>query len=603
MAEAAARNIGDYALIGDCETAALVHRDGTIAWLCWPRFDSGACFAELLGDEKNGAWRMAAVDADATLSRAYQGDSLVLETRIETVGGSARLIDFMPVRGEASDVIRIVVGETGRVTLKSDLRLRFDYGRLRPRWRRDDDGASHAVSGPHGVRLSSDVEVDGLADGDCSATFTVGAGESRFFVLTYYTSHETAPKPVESQVALRETQDFWSGWCGRCVYDGPARDAVVRSLVIMKALTYRPSGAIVAAPTSSLPESRGGDGNWDYRFCWLRDATFTLLAFLRAGYVEEAKAWRDWLIRAVSGDPDKIQPVYGLTGETRLTEWRADWLAGFTGAKPVRFGNDAFRQRQLDVCGEVINALHHAHARGLPVDEDAWRMALKMVEHLEAVWREPDSGIWERRGETKRFTYSQAMVWLALERVLRRAEAIGAEVPLERWTALRDEVHDEICKHGFDPEAGSFVRDFGSRQLDASLLLLPQIGFLDAGDRRVAGTVAAIERRLVQDGFVFRHEPDDKGGERAAFLACSFWYADVLHMLGRQADAQRVFDQVLTVRNDLGLLPEEFDPRTGTLLGNFPQALSHLALVNTAFRLFMPEAEKASGRCLDDADF
>jgi GH15 family glucan-1,4-alpha-glucosidase len=593
------RKIADYALIGDCETAALVRRDGSIEWLCWPRFDSEACFAAMLGDERNGHWQVCSADQEARITRRYDGDSLILETTIETSSGSARVIDFMPVRGEASDIVRMVIGERGSIRLKSELRLRFDFGRLWPLWRRETDGTAIAISGPHGVRLTTDVAVDCHDDGDCSAEFMVAAGEQKTFVLTYFVSHGERPRAVDASRALEDTRRFWAEWTARCTYQGPWREAVIRSLIVMKALTFRPSGAIVAAPTSSLPERRGGARNWDYRFCWLRDATFTLLAFLQAGYTEEAEAWRDWLLRAVAGDPACIQPVYGLGGEARLTEWEAGWLSGFEGSTPVRFGNDAFRQRQFDVYGEVIDVLHQAHAHGLPTSEEAWRMAAALVVHLESVWQEPDDGIWETRNQAKRFTHSQAMIWVSLDRMIRRAAATGMDAPIERWTRLRAEIHAEICQRGFDAARNSFVREFDAHELDASLLLLPQIGFLPSDDPRIRGTIEAIEGALCRDGFVFRYDEsvtDDglpKG--QSAFLACSFWYADALLLIGQRAEAEAVFERILAVRNDLGLLSEEFDVGAGELAGNFPQALSHLALVNTALNLARAGGDSTAG--------
>jgi GH15 family glucan-1,4-alpha-glucosidase len=588
-AAAAERSIAGYALIGDCETAALVGRDGSLEWLCWPRFDSEACFAAMLGDDGNGHWRLCCADEVAQITRRYLGDSLILETTIEASSGAVRIVDFMPVRGEASDVVRIVIGESGSVRLRSELRLRFDFGRLRPRWLREDDRTAVAISGPHGVRLASEIAIDLPDDGDCFAEFTVSAGEQKAFILTYFISHGDRPAGVDASRALEETRRFWVEWTARCIYKGAWREAVMRSLIVMKALTYRPSGAIVAAPTSSLPEKFGGGRNWDYRFCWLRDATFTLLAFLQAGYPDEAKAWRDWLLRAVAGDPACIQPVYGLGGEARLTEWEADWLTGFEGSIPVRFGNAAFQQRQFDVYGEVIDVLHQAHVQGLPTSEEAWRMAAALVEHLELVWREPDNGIWETRDQPKRFTYSQAMIWAGLDRLIHRAQAAAMDAPLERWKRLRADIHAEICQRGFDAAKNTFVRDFDSHDLDASLLLLPQIGFLPADDPRVRGTIEAIGSALSRDGFIIRYDDSitanglPKG--RSAFLACSFWYADALVMIGRRAEAEAVFERVLAVRNDLGLMSEKFDVEAGTLVGNFPQALSHLALVNTAFNL------------------
>ncbi len=583
------RRISDYALIGDCETAALVSRDATIEWLCWPRFDSEACFAALLGSETNGHWRMVC-SAQARISRRYLGDSLILETTLETGAGVVRLLDFMPVRGQASDLVRIVIGERGTVSLRSQLKLRFDFGRLKPRWLNDNRQRATAICGPHAARLMSDAPFHCAEDGDCEAQFEIRAGEVRAFVLTYFISHGAEPDVVDPRQALEDTGRYWADWTARCNYSGPWREAVIRSLITMKALTYRPSGSIVAAPSSSLPERPGKGRNWDYRFCWLRDATFTLLAFLNTGYSDEAQAWVDWLMRAVSGDPAHIQPVYGLGGEPRLTEWEAPWLRGFGGAQPVRFGNAAFQQHQFDVCGEVINALHQAHLHGLPCREDGWRLVKAMIEHLETIWGEPDDGIWEARGAPKRFVHSQAMIWAAIDRGVRRAEDGGLEAPLTRWRALRDQIHAEICRRGFQPEMNSFVRDYGSNAVDASLLLLPQIGFLPADDPRILGTIAAIQSRLFHQGFVLRQDEDDGDpAHQSAFLACSFWLADALVMAGRREEAISVFEAVIAVRNDLGLLSEEFDLQTGDLVGNFPQALSHLALVNTAYNLSRPD--------------
>ena len=587
------RRIADYALIGDCETAALVHRSGVIEWLCWPRFDSPACFAALVGSPENGRWRIGAVDEDARLSRRYRGHSLILETCIETATGTALLIDFMPVRRQASDVVRIVHGQSGTVRLQSELTLRFDHGRIWPRWTQEKDGLAVAVAGPNAARLAAERPLRLRDDRACIADFTISAGERAAFVLTYCASHGASPDPVDAELALAETEHFWADWVARCRYEGPWRDAVIRSLITMKALTYRPSGGIVAAPTTSLSEESGKSGNWDYRFCWLRDATFALLSLLHSGYREEAAAWRDWLLRAAGGDPAQLQPIYGMAGESLLPEWEADWLSGFQGVKPVRLGNAAFAQRQFDVCGEVVDALHQARAHGIAPSDLAWRLQLRMVEHLESVWQQPDSGIWEARGHRRRFTHSQAMIWAAVDRMIRHGEAEHPEAPLARWREWRARIHHEICHRGYNSELNSFVRCFDAATVDASLLLLPQIGFLPPEDPRIRGTVAAIGDRLCRDGFVFRHEADDDGESRpagaAAFLACSFWYADALLMLGRREEAVAIFERALSVRNDLGLLSEEYEIGSGRLTGNFPQALSHLALVNTALNLARSE--------------
>lgn len=583
------RRIDDYALIGDCESAALVHRDGTIAWLCWPRFDSEACFAALLGDESNGFWRIAAKDGKSRTERRYRPDTLILETRIETAGGAATLIDFMPIRGEASDVVRIVIGERGTVRLTSELLLRFDYGRLTPRWRQDGPRRRVAMVGPHAAALASDAAMTCGEDGRCHGEFTITAGERVSFVLTYFVAHEKTPDAVDPRIAFDETERFWTKWSGACTYQGPWRDAVVRSLIVMKALIYRPTGGIVAAPTSSLPERPGGTRNWDYRFCWLRDATFTLLALIHAGHDDEALAWRNWLLRAVGGDLSQLQPVYGLRGEARLPEWEAGWLAGFNGARPVRFGNAAYSQRQFDIYGEVIDALHQARRHGMEADPVGWRIQEQIVEHLARVWREPDQGIWETRSGARRFTHSQAMIWAAVDRMIAAGEEGGSDAPLDRWRRLRAAIHAEICRCGFSPKLGAFTRDFDSEALDASVLLLPQIGFLPPDDPRIVGTVDAIGRRLCRDGFIRRYDAhvSDDGlphGD-SSFLPCSFWYADALALIGRRAEAETVFERVLSVRNDVGLLAEEYDTENGLLTGNFPQALSHLSLVNTALNL------------------
>ena len=583
------RQIADYALIGDCETAALVHQSGTIEWLCWPRFDSEACLASLLGTAENGQWKIAALDPSATITRRYRDETLILETAITTPDGMVTLIDFMPPRGEASDVIRIIRGDRGRVRIKSELALRFDYGRLKPRWDREDDRRAAAVVGPSAVILAADVPFECHDDGGCVSEFTVAAGEQVALVMTYFLSYGARPRIVDAQAALRDTESFWAEWVAKGNYDGPWRAAVVRSLITLKALIYDPSGGIAAAPTSSLPEQAGGTRNWDYRYCWLRDATFTLLSFIHCGYVEEAKAWRDWLLRAVGGDPGCVQPLYGMAGESRLPEWTADWLSGFGGAQPVRFGNLAYTQSQLDIPGEVIDALHQAWMHGLSLSEPAWRVQVRLVEHLESVWQQPDRGMWESRDQPQRFVQSQAMIWAAFDRTIATAEKEGLDAPLDRWRALRDRIHAEICDKGFNCDLNSFVRHFGATELDASVLLLPQIGFLPPDDPRIIGTVEAIGRRLTKDGFIMRYDSEaSKDGlppGEGTFLACSFWYADALALMERYEEAQEMFERVLAIRNDLGLLAEGYDPTSKTLTGNFPQALSHLTLVNTALNL------------------
>ena len=590
--------IEDYALIGDCETAALVARDGSIDWLCWPRFDSGACFAALLGGPEHGRWQVAPIEPVLGVARRYRGDSTILETTFTTAEGEVTVVDFMPLRGQASDLVRLVVGRRGRVAMRSELVVRFDYGSVVPWVTRLDDGTLRAIAGPDMVVLRTDVPVHG--EGLTTVgTFTVAEGETRSFSLTYAPSHGPPPPHLDAQASLAATERWWNEWASRCTYQGEWRDAVVRSLVTLKALTFRPTGGIVAAPTTSLPEEIGGPRNWDYRYCWLRDATLTLLALMDAGYVDEAFAWRDWLLRAVAGSPSQLHIMYGIGGERNLREWEVPWLPGYENSRPVRIGNAAHDQLQLDVFGEVLDALHHARlhlaaAGGRDGDADGWHLQRALVCHLETIWREPDEGIWEVRGGRQHFTHSKVMAWVAFDRAVKTAERFGLAGPLDRWRLVRDEIHAEVCARGFDPALGSFVQAYGSKQLDASLLMLPLVGFLPPDDPRVRGTVEAIERGLMSDGLVLRYDSSatDDGlppGE-GTFLACSFWLADNLALLGRHDDARRLFDRLLSLRNDVGLLAEEYDTRRGRQVGNFPQALSHLALVGTALNLAPPRA-------------
>jgi len=579
--------IEDYGLLGDCETAALVSRDGSIDWLCWPRFDSGACFAALLGTPENGRWRLAPLDPDTRSTRRYRGDTLILETTFTSSDGEVTVIDFMPLRGPMSDLVRIVRGRRGRVAMRSELLLRFNYGSSIPWVTRLDDGAIRAIAGPDMVIVRSSVPLRGEGLSTVSE-FTVGPDETACFVMTYGPSHLPAPPGVDAQKALADTEAFWQAWASRCSYSGEWREPVMRSLVTLKALTYRPTGGIVAAPTTSLPEQPGGSRNWDYRFCWLRDATLTLLALMDAGYIEEAQAWREWLLRAVAGHPADLQIMYGLAGERHLMEWEIPWLPGYEESRPVRVGNAAYGQLQLDVFGEVLDALHHARRHGL-TGGDGWNLQKALVGYLETVWDSPDRGIWEVRGAHQHFTHSKVMAWVALDRAIKTAEHFDLDGPLARWRTLRDHIHTEVCTRGFNPSVNSFVQAYGSAQLDASLLQIPLVGFLPPDDPRVVGTVAAVEQRLVADGLVYRYDSEltDDGlppGE-GAFLACSFWLADNLALIGRHDDARHLFEHLLALRNDVGLLAEEYDPRARRMTGNFPQAFSHVALVDTALNL------------------
>jgi GH15 family glucan-1,4-alpha-glucosidase len=592
--------IEDYGLIGDCETAALVSKDGSIDWLCWPRFDSGACFAALLGGTDNGRWRIAPADKHVRTARCYKPDTLILETSFVTADGQVVLTDFMPLRGRASHLVRLVVGKRGTVRMSTELIIRFDYGASVPWVRRTDGGDLLAISGPDMVVLRTPVVLRGerlTTVGD----FTVSAGQAIPFVLMYAPSHLPAPDPVDAHDALRQTQEFWEEWTNIHQASGKYADSVSRSLITLKALTYAPTGGIVAAPTTSLPERIGGPRNWDYRFCWLRDATLTLLSFMNAGYYDEARCWRDWQLRAAAGSPSQIQIMYGLAGEKRLAEWEIPWLSGYESSKPVRIGNAAACQLQIDVFGEVMDALHHARIGGLQHLVEGWAFQRALVSHLEEIWSSPDEGIWEVRGGARHFTHSKVMGWVAFDRAIKSAEAFGLEGPIDRWRKVRAEIHDEVCEKAFNRGLGTFVQAYGSDQLDASALLIPAIGFLPPGDERVRGTIEAIERKLVRNGFVLRYDAaaasDGLPPEEGAFLACSFWLADARVLLGRGNDARKLFERLLLVRNDLGLLSEEYDPNAKRLLGNFPQAFSHIALINTAHNLERVEkpCEQRSG--------
>jgi GH15 family glucan-1,4-alpha-glucosidase len=582
--------IEDYALIGDGETAALVSRTGSIDWLCWPRFDSAACFAALLGDARNGRWIIAPDVPPERITRRYLDDTLVLETTFETATGKAIVLDFMPLRGSASDIVRIVRGVEGHVRLRSELVIRFEYGSIIPWVTQSHEGETElrAVAGPDSLTLRTPVTFKGV-DERSIADFEISAGECVPFVLTYSPSHLPAPARIDAKRALRDTMDFWRAWASRCNDDLPWRGAVVRSLVTLKALIYAPTGGIVAAPTTSLPERLGGARNWDYRYCWLRDATFTLLSLMDAGYFDEAESWRDWLVRALAGDPAQAQIMYGLGGERRLTEWEVPWLCGYRDSRPVRIGNAAAGQLQLDVYGEVADALHHARLGGLTPNSPAWAVQRALTTHVEKIWRQPDEGIWEVRGGRQQFTHSKVMAWVALDRAIKAIERFGLDGPLDRWREVRARIHADVCANGYDSARGSFVQAYGSRELDASLLLIPLVGFLPAADPRVAGTVRAIEDELMVDGLVHRYHTartdDGLPSGEGAFLACSFWYVDNLCLSGRYEEAREMFERLLDLRNGVGLLSEEYDVRECRQLGNFPQAFSHVALVDSAFNL------------------
>jgi GH15 family glucan-1,4-alpha-glucosidase len=587
--------IEDYGLIGDCETAALVGRNGSIDWLCWPAFDSEACFAALLGSNGNGRWLMAPAAPPASTSRRYRDNTLILETRFETADGVVDLIDFMPVRGavsdsNASDLVRLVRGVSGRVRMRMELVIRFGFGTGIP-WvkRTEDRSALLAICGPDMTVLRTPVETRG-ENLTTIAEFEVEAGQTVPFVFSYGPSHLPVPAPIDPLQALQDTEGFWTSWSSLCNDQGPYRDLVLRSLITLKALTYAPTGGIVAAPTTSLPEKFGGARNWDYRFCWLRDATFTLLALMNSGYTGEASAWHNWLLRAVAGAPADMQIMYGIMGQRRLLEWEADWLRGYEGAKPVRIGNAAHAQLQLDVYGELIDAFHQARMQELKLDEGTWDLECAVLDHLADVWDQPDHGIWERRGEPRHYVFSKVMTWVAFDRAIKSATTFGLEAPLQRWRGLRDTIHRDVCAKGFDAGLNAFVESYGSQLLDASILLMPSLGFLPASDARVGGTIAAIERHLMRDGFVLRHDPRAVSAEEqepieGAFLACSFWLADAYVLAGQTDKALALFERVAGVANDLGLLAEEYDSEQRRQAGNFPQALTHIALINTAHNL------------------
>jgi len=600
--------IEDYALIGDCETAALVSKQGSIDWLCWPAFSSPACMAALLGDENNGHWSIAP-KGESRISRKYRDGTLIVETTFENDEGAVVLIDFMPIRGRFPNLVRIVRGIRGKVQMRMELVLRFDYGRSVPWVTRLEDGSLRAISGPDMAALRTTAPLRGESLTTISE-FTVSEKQSVSFVLTYAPSHEELPKPSHAEHELELTTDFWTKWSSKVttahIYNGEYADAVQRSLITLKALTYAPTGGIVAAPTTSLPEALGGKRNWDYRFCWLRDATFTLLALMNAGYYDEARDWRDWLLRAAAGSPDQVQIMYGIRGERHLLEWEVDWLPGYESSRPVRVGNAASNQLQLDVYGEVADALLHAEMGGLPSRQTDVDLQSCLTEHLAKIWREPDDGIWEVRSGRQQFTFSKVMAWVAFDRAIKFAERNGGNGKVKHWRELCDSIHREVCDKGFNKKLNSFTQTYGSKTLDASLLLIPVVGFLRPDEPRVRSTVEAIERELMCDGFVQRYNTAESEdglpvGE-GVFLACSFWMVSALNLLGRRDDARKIFERLLSLRNDVGLLSEEYETKARRMVGNFPQALSHIALVNSAFEFAhgsSPAEQRAESKSAD----
>ncbi|CAN5744792.1 glycoside hydrolase family 15 protein [soil metagenome] len=582
-----AQRTEDYAIIGDCQTAALVGRDGSIDWLCFPNFDSRACFAALLGTPEHGRWRISPVGEVRKSSRRYRGETLILETDFETDEGAVTVIDFMPPRSSQADLIRLVVGRRGQVKMKTELVIRCDYGSIIPWVHRTEHGLS-AIAGPDMLRMVTPAELHG-EDFKTIGEFTVSEGDRIPFDLTWYPSHRPEPKELDPEQALNNTEEFWTEWISKCTEKGHYRDAVVRSLITLKALTFAPTGGIVAAATTSMPEHIGSIRNWDYRYCWLRDATFTLLALIFEGYQQEAHEWRQWLLRAVAGTPASLHIMYGLHGERRLPEMELPWLPGFENSKPVRIGNAAYDQFQLDVYGEVVDALYQCHRLGMDSFAESWDLIVTLMEHLQTTWREPDEGIWEVRGPRRHFTHSKMMAWVAFDRAVKAVEQLGQAGPVDRWRQTRDEIKDEILREGFDTELNAFVQFYGSKHLDASILMMPLVGFLPATDDRMQGTIAAIERELLNNGYVRRYaeipEIDGLPPSDAAFLLCNFWLVDNYVLMGRRADAERLFDRMLSIRNDVGLLSECYDPKAGRLVGNFPQAFSHIGLIDSARNL------------------
>ncbi len=576
--------IEDYALLGDCHSAALVGNDGSIDWLCFPRFDSPACFAALLGSSDHGRWQIAPVDPVREVKRCYREGTLILETDFTTDSGKVRIIDFMPPRVGTPQVMRIVEGQSGQVRMQLELVIRFDYGSIVP-WVRHSPRGIKAVAGPDTLDCRTDVELRG-ENFTTVAEFTVTPGDRIRFSLAWSKTNDPEPSEQDPEQLLIQTEEWWRAWSSRCTYQGPWRDAVLRSLMTLKAMTYAPTGGIVASVTTSLPEHLGGVRNWDYRYCWLRDATFTLYSLIIGGYIEEAKSWREWLINAVAGTPDKVQIMYGVAGERRLWEQELPWLPGYESSRPVRIGNAAYNQHQLDVYGEVIDALHVARCAGLAPDENAWRIERELLKFLETDWPNPDEGMWEVRGPRRHFTHSKVMAWVAMDRAVESVEKYGLQGDVDSWQQLREQIHAEVCELGFNRRLNSFVQHYESEEPDASLLMLPLVGFLPATDPRMQGTVEYIQKRLVHEGFVDRYptgsEIDGLPPGEGSFLLCTFWLADNLALQGRRVEALELYQQLLSIRNDVGLLAEEYDTASGRLLGNFPQAFSHIGLINTA---------------------
>jgi GH15 family glucan-1,4-alpha-glucosidase len=582
--------IEDYGLVGDLHTTAVVGYDGAIDWLCLPRIDSEACFAALVGNRDNGCWRLGPVGEHRTLGRRYRGDTLILETELASDEGVVRVVDFMPPREEYPRVLRLVECLQGSVTVRSEVVLRFDYGHIVP-WLVPDGRRVRASAGPDATTVDAEVEQH-IEDDAVIAEVRLEKGQSTTFALEWTPVREEPRKPPDVRKLLRSTERWWQDWAARCTYEGDYRDKVVRSLITLKALTYQPSGGIAAAATTSLPEQLGGVRNWDYRYCWLRDATFTLMALLESGYDDEAVAWREWLLRTVAGRPDQMQIMYGVDGERRLTETEVPWLGGYADSRPVRIGNAASGQFQLDVFGELMDSLHQARTHGIEPDAHAWDVQGTLMDFLEGHWRDPDDGIWEMRGPRRDFTYSKVMAWVAVDRAVKDADSFRLEGPVDRWKRLREDIFDDVCEHAYDSKRGTFTQYYGSSTLDASLLLIAPVGFLPASDKRVRNTVATIEKELCKEGFVQRYtmnarteKVDGLPPGEGAFLPCTFWLADNYLLQGREDEARQIFERLLSLTNDLGLLSEEYDPTTGRLVGNIPQAFTHVALVNTASNL------------------